>query len=210
MTILLAVVEGRMRDEPIPVHLTSDRVAAFLDGGLDAADRADAVRHFAECAECRRELAELRGVLDSAGRPRSRGWVAAAAGVAAILVFTMLPRLTGHDVDTPEAGLTRTVQDQRTTGGNTVIGFRSPGDSAIVAGSGLELVWGTAGPGATYLVTVLDSSGSIAWSRTLTDTSVAVPDSARLTTGSRYFWSVDARLADGRTAKTGVRHFTVR
>lgn len=208
MTILLAVVEGRMRDEPISVHLTSDRVAAFLDGGLDGAERASAVRHFAECAECRRELAELRGVLDSAHRPRSRGWVAAAAGVAAILAFTLLPRLSSND--NPEAGLTRAVENQRAIGGSSVIGFRSPGDSAIVAASGLELVWETAGQGATYLVTVLDSLGSIAWSRTLTDTSVAVPDSARLTTGSRYFWSVDARLADGRTAKTGVRHFTVR
>ena len=198
-----------MRDETSSAHLTSDRVAAFLDDRLIGAERDSAVRHFAECAECRRELTELRGVLDSVKRPRSRRWVAVAAGVAAILAFTMLPRLASNDVDTSDPGLTRAADGQHTIGGSSVIGFHSPSDSAIVPRSGLELVWETAGAGATYLVTVQDSSGSITWSGTVTDTSAAVP-AARLSPGSRYFWSVDARLADGRTAKTGVHYFTVK
>ena len=39
MTTLLAVIEGRMRDETSSVHLTSDRVAAFLDSRLTGAER---------------------------------------------------------------------------------------------------------------------------------------------------------------------------
>jgi hypothetical protein len=69
----------------------------------------------------------------------------------------------------------------------------------------------SAGVGATYTVTVQDSSSAEVWKRaSWSDTSITVPDSVRLNPGSLYFWSVDARLVDGNTAKTGPHTFIVR
>ena len=211
MAIHLALVNGRMRmrDDTTPVHLTSERVAAFLEGRLTGEDRERAVSHLAGCDECRQELTELRSVLDTAQRPRSPRWIAAASAVAAILVLVMLPRLTADRALDRNAGVTR-AEDARFAAGTQVIGIITPSDRAPVSPARLELTWHQAGAGARYLVTVQDTSGTAVWTVSVSDTSVVVPDSARLTTGSRYFWSVDARLANGRTAKTGVVSFLVR
>jgi len=209
MTTLLAVFEGRMRDETPSVHLASDRVAAFLDSRLTGAERDAAVRHLTECAECRAELTALRAVLDTARERRPHRWIAAATAVAAILAFAMLPRLVGSDAENPTVGLTRAENGVRTAAGVGEIAIHSPHDGATVARDGLTLVWYPVGVGARYDVVVQDSTGGTAWRVRVSDTSVVLPDSARLTSGARYFWSVDARLADGRTIKTTVR-FTIR
>src|SRR3712207_4405663 len=78
-------------------HLPAADFAAYLDGRLDAADRARAEAHLADCDECRRELVEIRALLsetESGGtaepvRPRLRRRIArlgVAAGIAAVLI----------------------------------------------------------------------------------------------------------------------------
>jgi hypothetical protein len=211
MAIQLALVNGRMRmrDDTTPVHLTSERVAALLEGRLTGVNRERAVSHLAGCDECRQELTELRSVLDTAHQMRSRRWMAAIAAVAAMLAFAILPRLTADRTSDGSAGVTRT-EDARFPDGTQVIGVVGPSDRALVSPTRVELTWHQTGAGARYLVSVLDTSGATVWTVSVSDTSVLVPDSARLMTGNRYFWSVDARLANGRTAKTGVFSFTVR
>lgn len=198
-----------MRDETSSVHLTSDRVAAFLDSRLTGAERDAAVRHLAECAQCRAEVTELRAVLDTSRERRPHRWIAAATGLAAILAFAMLPRLVSNDTGNTVSGLTRAEEGVRTAEGVPGVTIHSPADSANVARDGLTLAWSSVGAGAVYDVTVQDSAGGTVWRARVSDTSVVLPDSARLTAGSRYFWSVDARLADGRTTKTTFR-FTIR
>jgi hypothetical protein len=61
-----------------------------------------------------------------------------------------------------------------------------------------------------YDVTIQDAEGSVAWSATVADTTVAVPATAALVAGHSYFWSVDARLADGHAVRSEVRSFSVR
>jgi len=210
MTTLLAVVEGRMRDETSSVHLTSDRVAAFLDSRLTGTERDVAIRHLAQCAECRAELTALRGVLDTARERRPHRWIAAATAVAAILAFAMLPRLAANNAGKPTPGLTRAEGGVRTADGVPGIALYSPADSATVSRKGLTLVWQLVGAGAIYDVNVLDSAGGTVWHAIVSDTSVELPNGARLTSGSRYFWSVNARLADGRSSKTLPNRFKVR
>jgi hypothetical protein len=44
--------------------------------------------------------------------------------------------------------------------------------------------------------------------RTLTgDTAVVLPSGLPLRAGEPYYWSVEARLADGRSAKSGLHRF---
>ena len=208
MTIQLVLVDGRMRDETSTDHLSADHFAAFLDGRLTGADRERAVRHFTGCAECREELTELRDMLSVARRPSSRRWVVAAAA-AVIFAVVLMPRIRG-DTAGDGAGRVRTDEGLRLPSGTSAIAVVAPPDQAVVEGR-LELSWRSAGVGATYSVTVQDSSGTEVWKRaSLVDTSIVVPATTGLAPRSRYFWSVDARLADGSTASTGVRSFVVR
>ena len=203
MATHVAMTDGRIRDERSGDHLTSERAAAVLDGRLTGDEREQAIRHLASCAECREEITELRSILDSAGASRSR-WFAVAAVTAAMLVFVLFPR-GGVDEVMPGTDLTRAELDSP-----TVLGTVSPADGDTLSQSRVQLIWRAAGAGATYLLTVQDTSGTVAWSSTTTDTSSAPPDRVRFTSGTRYFWSVDTRLADGRTAKTRVQSFTLR
>lgn len=208
MAIHLALVNGRMRDETNSGHLASELFAAFLDGRLTGADRERAVRHFAQCAECRLELTELRGMLDARAR-KPRRWIASAVGIAAILAFAMIPRVMSDGGE--GAARVRAENSARLTDAAPSIAVVTPEDGATVQAARLRLSWRSAGTGAAYTVTVQDSSGTEVWARTSwSDTTVSLPDDVRLRSGSQYFWSVDARRADGNTAKTGVRTFTVR
>lgn len=198
-----------MRDDNTPVHLTSEQVAAFLESRLTGADRGRTISHLASCDECRQELTELRAVLDTAHQRPSRGRFAATAAVAAILAFVILPRLFSDRAYDGNTGVTR-ADDSRFPDGTQVIGVVGPPDRASVSRANVKLTWHQAGAGASYLVSVLDTSGTTVWTVSVSDTSVLVAESASFMIGSRYFWSVDARLANGRTAKTRVFSFLVR
>ncbi len=50
----------------------TDRLSEYLDGELDAADRAALERHLASCAECAATLADLRGVVARAAELQPR------------------------------------------------------------------------------------------------------------------------------------------
>jgi hypothetical protein len=131
------------------------------------------------------------------------------AAAAAIAAFVLLPRLVGDSAN--EIGRVRSDQDIRLPSGTLAIAIVAPAEKATLGQAEVKLTWHAAAGGATYTVTVQDSAGTEVWKRaSLLDTSVTVPDSARLQPGQFYFWSVDARLADGTTANSGVRTFTVR
>ena len=208
MIIHLALVDGRMRGEISSDHLSADHLAAFLDGRLTGSDRERAVRHFASCGACREELTELRDMLPAARPASTRRWIAAAA--AAILAVVMIPRFVGDRAGEQNPRV-RTEQEIRLPDGTNAIMVVSPPEESTLPPMRVELLWRPAGVGATYTVAVLDSSGTEVWKRTsLADTSISVPETIRLNPGSRYFWSVDARLADGTTAKSGAHTFIVR
>lgn len=68
----------------------------------------------------------------------------------------------------------------------------------------------TATPGANaYVLTVLDERGEVvASAETATETSLSLPDVGWVA-GTRYYWFVDARLADGDEARSDVERFVV-
>src|SRR5688572_10700616 len=170
MTTLLAMVEGRMRDETSQVHLTSDRVAAFLDASLSGVDRERAVRHLAECAECRSEVTELRVVLDTSRATRKRTWLGGAAALAAALAFAILPGLVRDDLTPPGEGGSTTIGAVRASDAAPLIGIHAPSNGAIVPRSGVTLTWQPVGTGVEYSVVVQDTAGASIWSTRLTDT----------------------------------------
>lgn len=187
-------------------HLSAADAAAYLDGTLDAADKARAELHLAECTECRREVVELRAVLtkDDASRtaapvraPRRRLSVPVgiAAAAAVLVLFATTVRRSAPLIE-------RAPSDP----GSIRLATHAPEDD--VAPGRVVFVWAPAGPASSYRLTLTDSAGAPVWSVSTTDTVVALPAATTLASGRRYHWYVDAVTGDGRTVTSGVRSFS--
>lgn len=188
-------------------HLESDHVAAFAEQRLSAADRIRAESHLAECAECRADLLQVTDMI-AASRRRRRAilagpLLAAAAAVAAI----MISRPPSQPPDSTE--VLRPAGAGTLERLNTLIAL-FPDSGGVVSRPGLRFTWQGDGPDAIYEVTVTDSSGLARWRARTPDTTIVLPDSVSLRTGTSYHWWVDVLLSDGRVASTGVREFTLR
>lgn len=194
-------------------HPTSSAIAAFVDRSVHGAERDALLAHFASCAECRREMTDVRAAVAKSGSRqygavgmRAR-WPVALAGIAALLlVAIVLPRTSRL----PDDGVpvTRTPDVEPLTDAATLAIVAPVEGDTLTADRTLS--WHSGGTDATYLVTVQDSTGSAVWSASLADTNIVLPDSARLVTGARYFWSVDVRRADGSASRSGVHRFVAR
>lgn len=198
-----------------PPHLTERELAGFLDGDLQRAERERVVEHLDECAMCRRELVEMRQLVDSYASPPERGlpparpkplvrrWrlaagaaAALAAGLVAILV---LPRSAIVDQrSTERAGEPAASTASEGTGR---IGVVSPTEGAAITPGTTVFAWRTTGAD-VYRFTLLAESGEPVWTHETGDTTLVIPSAAPAPSGE-YFWRVDA-IADGITATTGV------
>src|SRR5687768_2332692 len=74
-----------------PGHIASAELARFIDGTLMPVARPAVVAHLGGCAECRREVVELREALAvAAPRTRPRSWLPAFVAAAAVLLVAVL------------------------------------------------------------------------------------------------------------------------
>jgi hypothetical protein len=191
--------------------MTDTRLAAFLDRRLTPTEQHQALVHFAACPACRREVTAASRLVHAArGRP---AWVGPAIAVlAAAIVVAVVPRLARNDggmsagtetgMPTPE----RSLQPDRMA----TVAIVSPTDGALIGGAPIMFRWRSLGQDATYRLTFQDETGGLLWEATTGDTTAALPRRVTLASGQRYFWSVDAQLVDGRSAKAVAHRFTVR
>ena len=187
-------------------HPSNEQVAAFLDGRLTTDERAQVLTHFAACPECRREMTVANKLL-GARRDVRRGPVIGLATILAAALAFMVVRPISHDPAAPGAAVRSSDQLSQPDriAELTVV---APANQAVVD-STIVFRWRSGGPDATYRVTVQDRSGAVVWDTTLADTALALPRRVVLAKG-QYFWSLDAQLADGGSAKAGAHQFTVR
>jgi hypothetical protein len=179
-------------------HVTDSAVAAYLDQRLPPADRTRLVRHLIVCDECRLEVSETQALLARRGHRR---WFAVAGLIAAAALLVLVLRPAVAPSDPPSA-----IAIREGGSSSTLTAYGPVGEAG---GDSLRLVWAAA-PGATvYRVTVSAVGGRALWSASTADTSVIVPDSARLETGMVYYWVADALLANGTTRSTGLRGFEI-
>ena len=189
-------------------HIDAGRLAAFLDQRLTPAEHGRVLAHFAECASCRREMTSVKRVLNTARKRPVIANGALAVLAAAALTIAFLPRLVSRETGTP---LTPPSSERARQPDLTPrIEIIHPNDGATVAKSRVELRWRSIGRDATYRVVVQDSAGVPVWEATIGDTVAAVPAGVRLGSAGVYFWSVDAQLIDGRTARARVHRFVTR
>jgi hypothetical protein len=195
-----------------PDHLTAGQVAAMIDRRLRPAERSAAIEHLSSCLECRHELAEMQHALKAFAtdpRPVRRRSLFVAGIVAAVVVAAVpMVLLSSHASVRPSSLVATRAGNVSAVDGIVPIGVIAPEEGAELAAK-RQVIWHPAGQGASYLVTLQDTAGVVIWSSSLTDTSATIPLGVRLVPSRRYFWSVDARLADGVSTSTGVHVFKV-
>ncbi len=182
-------------------HCEAGLVAAYLDGRAGTADTARVEAHLAECADCRREVIDVRRLLS--GRTRRWGWSAVAVLAAAAVLLVVVGRTGGPHV--PVGSSTR-------SGGRPEPlspAVLAPVDGATMSRGAASFVWHSVTGSAAYRLTLTDERGDVVWTTEGTDTSVAPPPALRLSGGQRYYWSVDVLLRDGRSATTGFHGFRI-
>lgn len=183
----------------MPFHIENGRLAAYLDDRLPAVERAQVEAHLADCAECRAEVVAVGRLRRSLGR-RSPWVIAAPIAAAAVLAFVLLGRPSP-----PAAGTDPVLRE----GGEPApaIVVVAPAAATTVAPEPLSFVWRPVPSGVSYRVVLTDSSGGPVWNAVTGDSSALLPATVRLVRGGRYYWIVDALLADGRSVTSGAREF---
>jgi putative zinc finger protein len=184
-------------------HPGPENIAAYLSGGLGVDDRARLEAHLARCRACRRQVTSAHALLRS--RPRPMRWVAAAA-VAALAIALIGPwsfrganRPTSPDIERAAPGGTET----------PAIVALTPIDGDTISATTAVFAWRPHGRDVLYRLSVTDGQGRAVWTTDTADTSIALPPNVRLTSGTRYYWYVDAVGANAVSWTTGTRVFMV-
>jgi putative zinc finger protein len=185
---------------PMEPHLDASLVAAYVDGRAGSADVARIEAHLADCADCRREVIEVRRLLP--GGTRRWRWSAAAALAAAAVLLLVVGRPGGPHA--PTGSSTRSGHTE-----SLAPAILAPVDGATMPGSTARFVWHSVSGAAAYRLTLTDERGDVVWTTESTDTGAAPPPTIRLSSGRTYYWSVDVLLRDGRSATTGFHGFRV-
>ncbi len=180
-------------------HVTSERIAAYIDGGLTPEEREVVEGHLVVCSECRKDLAEAS---DLTGRSRAR-WLVLAAPVAAAAALILL--VFGVPDRSPQKDAPRL----RGPATGTQLAIVSPPDGSAARPDSLVFRWRAAGADALYVFTLTDAQGDIVFTNDLADTTLVLPQSVGLEPGRPYFWFVDALLEGARSTSTGVQEFAV-
>ena len=180
-------------------HVTTERIAAYLHGGLTLEEREGLEGHLVVCSECRQDLAEAS---DLTGRSRARWLVLAApiATAAALILFYI-----GVPNGPPPQDETRL----RGPATGTELAIVSPLDGSAAHPDSLVFRWRAAGAEAHYVFTLTDAQGDVVFTNNLADTTLLLPRSVGLEPGTPYFWFVDALLDGARSTSTGVQEFGV-
>lgn len=202
------VTTGAVMDPDPPEierHPDAREIAAYLDDRLPEAEKDRLQAHLAECEECREEMVELVELIEVHEQGGRRRWtipalLAAAAAAVALLVIVPTVR---EDVEAPTAF--RGAEEAAEREAVREISVVAPASDRAVARAGLVFAWEPVGEDASYQLTVTDSAGVPVWSAETDGTRLAPPENAGLEPGGTYLWYVDAVLADGTTATTGVQ-----
>lgn len=186
-------------------HLSPEELGAYMSDALEGAERTAAELHLVSCRECRAEMiaaqGAVAGVRDSK-LPSRRLAVFAGLAAAAAIAVVILPR--GEPAYEP-ARVERSAPSETAidTGALTIV---SPSVDGQLENVARQFVW-NASSGASYKITVTDSTGRPVWTANTGDTAIAIPSSVQLPPGGQFFWYVDALRSDGRSITSGINRF---
>jgi len=185
-------------------HIDEDELSSYLDRMLSDADRRRVEAHLSACDECRAEaIASREAVTSGPTLPgsRFRSWPIIGGAVAAAAVIIVIGTISQS----------RTDRDIERDANATVpaVTIVNPADGSPL-GTDRIVTWRALAENTSYRVTIADQSAQPIHTTTVRDTSAVIPPSVMLVAGRKYFWYVDAMRADGSTATSGLKSFTVK
>ncbi len=189
-------------------HLTSEELAAYLDGLLDAKSAARLESHLSQCRECRAELVATRELVESAAAAarrretapawRARRWLAA-AGIIAVALLPLIERGRRARDDT--------AQVRAASSGPLAITVVAPKATFRVVT--VTFIWRPVERATSYRLTVTDSAGASLFTVATSDTVASLPANTHLERGASYLWYLDCLMTDGRTVSSGIQSFAI-
>ncbi len=178
-------------------HLEVEQVVAYVERTLPTVERERVEEHLSQCEKCTAEVAAVIRLRPR--RVRRVLWgpigIAAAAAVAGVLLARPLVHRPTPAADVERQGQARVALPIVAP----VAGARVPGP--------VTLVWHAARGASVYRVALSRADGDSVWAGSTSDTTLAIPPGVVLARSARYYWYVDALLADGRALSTGVHEF---
>jgi len=209
--------------------LAPDRLAGFLDGGLSAAERAEAEEHLADCEYCLGQAALItrsRGDSAAAGvppeiiqaaqdagvtatvvarrRPRLPSWAIAAAAVLVVGLFSLQYFSLAPEVDDPPLRQTRLADPDAVQPR-----LLSPAEGSVISPLDQVFRWNEVQGSLYYDVRLIDPDGNLLLRERVKETRWLIPDSVRLTPGLEYFVRIDAYLSDAKFLSSEHVVFTI-
>ena len=79
----------------------------------------------------------------------------------------------------------------------------------MIPATGTQFVWRRVARADRYVVVLVDRTGREVFSMNTVDTTLTLPDTARLTPGTEYLWWVQAAMPDGSTLSATTQSITV-
>lgn len=187
-------------EPPVPEHLGTGQVAAYLTGAVQPGDRSRIEAHLAACDVCCTELIEVARLFRT--RPRPTRWfvpAGAAAAAAAILLFLVWSRPVSEPAGSSgyrEPSVTTTVAPVAVT---------PRGVSAAVR----QLAWTAVAGADRYRLTLFDAAGTVVWETQTSDTVTPLPESIHLRPGASYLWKVEAQTGWNRWVGSELVQFSL-
>lgn len=186
-----------MNDET-RTHLTAEEITRFVQQTLTPDERVSVAAHLDGCERCRSEVVETGRVV-RAPPSRSR-WLYAvpALAAAAAVVFFAIPRSSSVANGTALRGA-----DERIPR----VAVVAPSNDAEISSESLTFIWRAAGEGAQYTLTVTGTTGRVVLGQPTVDTTLTLSVTSALERGQTFLWYVDAVLANGESATSGIHRF---
>ena len=187
-------------------------IASLVDGTIDDASRATAMRHLGVCAACREQLADVSDALRdpaiaralSAGssvpsRRKAPARVALIGSIAAALVLATVGRPWHRSDPSP------TLRDERNALGTAPAPLAPRGTVRAVD----RFAWSRVQRADRYRITVFGADGTVVWEAETPDTTIAPASPSRLRAQTQYLWRVEARTEFERWAGSRLTSFEV-
>jgi hypothetical protein len=184
-------------------HPEPEQLEKIVNGEGSEAERLSLLEHVLRCPTCGPELDLLRTAAEGSRAAERRmpatRWLAFAA---AALLLIGIGSLTLHGRRlTPPADVLR--------GNAQSISLIEPSTGASIAGP-VHLAWHRLDGATTYRVELLSTGGELIGSWNTPDTTLAIPDSSRVSSNVSYDAWVRATLADRTEVSSPIMRFTVK
>ena len=181
-------------------HPEAGSIAAYVDSSLDPGLRPVLEAHLADCARCRREVAEVSRLVRTLPRRPSWQIIGPIAAAAVLLIAVGLWQLSPD-----QASSARALRESAITTAPAPVPVAPVGQVARVG----SISW-TSVPGADrYRLRLFDAAGVVVWETEAADTASQLPSALRLEQGQSYFWKVEARTGFDRWVDSDLIEFTI-